>query len=149
MRWEARKMLPCMLSIRWEKRWLIALRRLSAVEGRSVGTSSWASGGGGRFVSIFEGRSRAGGREEELRGGVGGFDKSAKSRVCDRILHCKQMGVRNDGRLGIRNVRRGFDKGTESEKRRGRRRLSGCIAAIPLGRVCCRRQACTFLKVGM
>lgn len=96
------------------------------------------------LVDVFEEGDGGEGRGiEESRGFEGGFEESANSRVCERTLHCRHIDDAlpkddDDGRVGIRNDRKGCDSGIESEKSLGTKRDSGCIAALLL-RMCRRR----------
>ena len=112
-------MLPCMWSMRWEKRFVSWFRRPSSAEGRSEVTSSGRADS--RGVSGFEG----------LDGG--GLGESAYCRVWMRILHCRQVDGRKEGRLDIRIAREAVEDGKESKKSLGTIRASGCVAAL-LGR---------------
>ena len=131
IRCEAMKMLPCRLSIRDEKRLVRASRRLSCEEGRLlVGTSSvwlWEDGSAVGGISVVGGGL---GASDDFEGSDGGLEESAKSRVWVRILHCRQVEVRNDGRLDTRRVRGAGDDTIESKKSLGTNRASGCMALL-------------------
>lgn len=120
MRCEAMKMLPCRWSMRCEKRFVSTLRRPSSCEGSSSLRGPSSSG-------IEEGNSLVGG----IVGGLEGFVSSANRRIWERILHCRQVEVRMEGRLGICNVRKVGEYIIESKKSLGANRASGCMA-VPL-----------------
>jgi hypothetical protein len=89
-------------------------RRPSSAEGRSEETSSGRADS--RGVSGFE--------------GGGGLGESAYCRVWMRIVHCKQVEGREEGRLDIRIAREAIEDGKEPKKSLGTIRASGCIAAL-------------------
>ena len=110
-------MLPCRWSIRWEKRFVSALRRPSSSEGRfSTGLASSSGIEGG--VSLVGGDF----------GGSEGLESSANRRTWERILHCIQVEVRMDVRLGILIVFEAGEYTIESKTSLGASRASGCMA---------------------
>lgn len=110
---------------------MIARRRPSSAEGSEEESSSDTPleydsscfGGGTSFDgdggAVLEG------------GGGGGLGESAlKSRRCVRILHCRQMEGRNEGRSTIRIALFADVLANVSNKSLGANRAMGCMAAL-------------------
>ena len=120
-------MLPCRLSIRWEKRFVIWLRRPSDAEGSSSTTSS----GSVELRGSSEASAGLGGSVD--LGGVGCLQSSAYRRIWERILHCTQVDARIEGRLGIPSNREaGEEEAIESKTSLGANRAKGCMAGLYL-----------------
>jgi hypothetical protein len=105
----------------WEKRFPSWLRRPSEAEGSSSLSSSVfgacldASEGSGSFTESAD---------------LGFLESSPYRRTCERILHCRQMDVRIDGRLDIRSVLEAGEEAIGSKTSLEANRAKGCMAGL-------------------
>lgn len=110
--------------MRWEKRFVIWLRRLSSAEGSSSTTSS------GTWFERGDCAVSTGLGEAVEFGGRRVFESSAYRRVWERTLHCRQVGARKEGRLGTRKDREAGEEVIDSKTSLGTDRAKGCIARL-------------------
>jgi len=116
-----------------------AIRRPSSAEGRSVGSSSGGAvlGALGGIEDVSEdGAGEVVDVGIDCEEGGGGLGESAKCRAWNRILHCRQVDGRSEGRLDIRSDCLGVKDAIESKKSLGTNRASGCMAGVPSSSRC-------------
>jgi hypothetical protein len=106
-----------------EKRFVMALRRLSSADGSSPASFSGSGGGGEAESGVGEGSW-----------GAGGLDWSANRRTWERILHCRQVDARTEGRLERRSGRDAGEEAIGSKMSLGASRAKGLMTSLSRGR---------------
>jgi hypothetical protein len=108
-----------------EKRFVMALRRLSSADGSSPASFSGSGGGGEVDSGVGEG---------SCSWGAGGLDWSANRRTWERILHCRQVDARTEGRLERRSGRDAGEEAIGSKMSLGASRAKGLMTSLSRGR---------------